>query len=101
MDALAHATPILLRHLSYSAGAGKDVIAIDHAKVLEETELTHAQFIDFCILCGCDYSDTPRNWEGLRKPSGDAPNRRRMRSTTGRRSLAAAISGRGRVLPIA
>jgi flap endonuclease-1 len=60
MDALAHATPILLRHLSYSAGAGKDVIAIDHAAVLRETGLTQAQFVDFCILCGCDYCDTIR-----------------------------------------
>jgi flap endonuclease-1 len=58
MDALAHATPILVRHLSYSAGAGKDVIEINHAAVLEATGLTQEQFIDFCILCGCDYCDT-------------------------------------------
>jgi flap endonuclease-1 len=60
MDALAHATPLLLRHLSYSAGAGKDVISIEHAAVLAETGLTQAQFVDFCILCGCDYCDTIR-----------------------------------------
>jgi flap endonuclease-1 len=60
MDALAHATPILLRHLSYSAGAGKDVISIEHATVLAETGLTQEQFVDFCILCGCDYCDTIR-----------------------------------------
>jgi flap endonuclease-1 len=58
MDALAHATPVLLRHLSYSAAGGRDVISIDFAKVLQETGLTREQFVDFCILCGCDYCET-------------------------------------------
>jgi flap endonuclease-1 len=58
MDALAHATPILLRHLSYSAGGGHDVISIDYPTILEDAELTREQFVDFCILCGCDYCDS-------------------------------------------
>jgi hypothetical protein len=27
-------------------------------QVLEELELTMDQFIDLCILCGCDYCDS-------------------------------------------
>lgn len=58
MDAIAHATPVLLRHLSYSKGNTDEVIEIDSNVVLQELELTREQFIDFCILSGCDYCDT-------------------------------------------
>jgi len=34
------------------------VMEFDIAKVLEELELTMDQFIDLCILCGCDYCDS-------------------------------------------
>ena len=27
-------------------------------EVLDRLELSHAEFIDMCILCGCDYTDT-------------------------------------------
>lgn len=30
----------------------------DHATMLEEMGLTEAQFVDLCILCGCDYCGT-------------------------------------------
>lgn len=30
---------------------------INYASVLEEMGLTHSEFIDLCILCGCDYSE--------------------------------------------
>ena len=32
----------------------------DHAQVLEELKLTPEQFVDVCILCGCDYAGTIR-----------------------------------------
>ena len=57
MDALAHESPILIRHLSYSQGNQDEVIEINQKLVLEELQLTQEQFIDFCILCGCDYCD--------------------------------------------
>ena len=55
MDALAHEAPVLVRHLS---SGQDDLVEIDYAKVLEELGLTKAQFVDFCILCGCDYCGT-------------------------------------------
>ena len=58
MDSLAFATPILLRNLSYSHKGGDDVIQIDYNVMMEKCGLTREQFIDFCILCGCDYCDT-------------------------------------------
>ena len=57
MDSLAFATPILWRHLSTQKG-GEDIIQINYNVILEKTGLTREQFVDFCILCGCDYCDT-------------------------------------------
>ena len=68
MDALTFRTPKLLRKLTYSqtAGKGKDgkarekqpVIELDTEKVLTELGLSYDQFVDLCILCGCDYCST-------------------------------------------
>lgn len=59
MDALAHSTPILLRNLTRRNNQNSDsVIQIDFQEVLQESQLTREEFIDFCILCGCDYCDT-------------------------------------------
>ncbi|KAH0794278.1 Flap endonuclease 1 [Histomonas meleagridis] len=57
MDSLAHATPVLIRHIAKP----DEIVSISYEKVLEETQLTHEQFIDFCILCGCDYTNTIKN----------------------------------------
>ncbi|TNJ28849.1 Flap structure-specific endonuclease [Giardia muris] len=53
MDTLALGTPILLRNLASS----KDPTVIEYSMsiVLEDTGLTQEEFIDLCILCGCDY----------------------------------------------
>jgi len=68
MDALTFRTPKLLRKLTYSqaGGKGKDgkakekqpVIEIDCEKMLTEMKLSYDQFVDLCILCGCDYCST-------------------------------------------
>ena len=58
MDALAFATPYLIRHLSYSSGSGDEVIQISFEIMLKESGLKYEEFVDFCILCGCDYCDT-------------------------------------------
>jgi flap endonuclease-1 len=68
MDALTFRTPKLLRKLTYSqaGGKGKDgkakekqpVIEIDCEKMLSEMKLSYDQFVDLCILCGCDYCST-------------------------------------------
>ena len=58
MDALTFGTPILVRHLNVSESRKLPILEIDLEKVLAGMELTHDQFVDLCILCGCDYSDS-------------------------------------------
>jgi flap endonuclease-1 len=62
MDALAFATPILLRKLTSPETKKEPVIEIHVEKVLgpDGLQLTMDQFIDLCILCGCDYCDSIR-----------------------------------------
>jgi flap endonuclease-1 len=61
MDALTFRTPILIRKLTYSQSS-KDktqpIIEIDVEKVLIGMKLTYEQFVDLCIMCGCDYCTT-------------------------------------------
>ncbi|KAK9818555.1 hypothetical protein WJX74_006900 [Apatococcus lobatus] len=55
MDALTFGTPRLIRNLMAPASAKITVTEYDYDKVLEGLGLTVDQFIDMCILCGCDY----------------------------------------------
>lgn len=60
MDALTFGTPKLARHLmSQTSGAGKggagNPMEFDYNTILKELDLTSDQFVDMCILCGCDY----------------------------------------------
>ncbi|CDR96158.1 XPG N-terminal domain and XPG I-region domain containing protein, putative [Babesia bigemina] len=54
-DALVFGCVTLLKNLTAS---NKKILKVELAKVLELLNLTHAEFIDFCILCGCDYCGT-------------------------------------------
>ena len=63
MDALAFGAPRMLRHLTYSSNAarkqqtfGDGIIEYDLEKVLEGMQMPFAQFVDLCILLGCDYT---------------------------------------------
>lgn len=58
MDALTFRTPKLLRKLTFSAANKQPIIEIDLEQVLAGLQLTYDQFIDLCILCGCDYCNT-------------------------------------------
>jgi flap endonuclease-1 len=60
MDALTFGTPRLLRHLTFSASRKEPIVEIDLASILQGMALTMDQFIDFCVLCGCDYTTTIR-----------------------------------------
>lgn len=61
MDALTFGTPVQLRRLTFSAkGKEQKIVEIKHDKVLDGLGLTQEQFVDFCILCGCDYTTTIR-----------------------------------------
>lgn len=57
MDALTFATPRLVRHLS--SGSADQVHEYNLEKVINGLELeSHDEFIDLCILMGCDYCDS-------------------------------------------
>jgi flap endonuclease-1 len=58
MDALTFGTTILLRNLTASEARKLPVQEIDLKKVLEGMAITMDQFIDICILCGCDFTDS-------------------------------------------
>lgn len=57
MDALTFAAPRLIRHLS--SGSGETTQEYNLEKVMRGLELeSHDEFIDLCILMGCDYCDS-------------------------------------------
>jgi len=58
MDTLTFASPKLARHLMKPASADSPIMEFDYAKILEELQLTREQFVDVCILCGCDYIES-------------------------------------------
>ena len=53
MDLLTFGTKILLRNINK-----KNIVEITLSKILLECEITQDQFIDLCILMGCDYCPT-------------------------------------------
>ncbi|KAG9946616.1 flap endonuclease 1, partial [Aureobasidium melanogenum] len=57
MDTLTFNTPVLLRKLTFSEQRKEPIQEIHLDKVLEGLDMTMDQFIDMCILLGCDYVD--------------------------------------------
>ncbi|KAI8939082.1 Elongation of fatty acids protein 2 [Plenodomus lindquistii] len=57
MDTLTFNSPILLRHLTFSEQRKEPILEIHLDKVLEGLAMDRTQFIDLCILLGCDYLD--------------------------------------------
>lgn len=57
MDSLTFGTNILLRHLTFSEARKMPIKEFYLDKVLEGFEMDQTQFIDLCILLGCDYVD--------------------------------------------
>lgn len=60
MDALTFGTNLLLRHLTFSEARKMPIKEFHLANVLEGFELDQDQFVDLCILLGCDYVDKIR-----------------------------------------
>ncbi|KAA8892887.1 PIN domain-like protein [Sphaerosporella brunnea] len=58
MDTLCFESPILLRHLTFSEQRKEPIQEIHLEKAMEGLGFTREQFIDLCILLGCDYCDT-------------------------------------------
>jgi len=57
MDTLCFNTPILLRHLTFAEQRKEPIQEIHTDKVLEGLNMDRKQFVDLCILLGCDYLD--------------------------------------------
>ena len=53
MDCLTFGAPLLIRDLNNKT---KFTSEIHLESVLNELEIDFKQFVDFCILCGCDYT---------------------------------------------
>ncbi|KAG0169016.1 Elongation of fatty acids protein 2 [Apophysomyces sp. BC1021] len=60
MDTLTFSSPILLRHLTFSEQRNLPIDEVHLDKALEGLEMDMKQFVDLCILCGCDYVESIR-----------------------------------------
>lgn len=58
MDGLTFGTGVLLRHLTASEAKKLPIQEFSFTRILQDIGLTHSQFIDLCILLGCDYCGT-------------------------------------------
>lgn len=60
MDALTFGSTVLVRHMTFSEARKMPIQEFHLDKILEGLELNQKQFIDLCILLGCDYCDSIR-----------------------------------------
>ncbi len=58
MDTLTFGATKLARNLMKPASADSPILEFDYAAAIEGLGLTREQFVDMCILCGCDYTDS-------------------------------------------
>jgi len=58
MDSLTFGSKVVLRHMTASEAKKLPIKELNLEKMLAELELSMEQFIDLCILCGCDYTDS-------------------------------------------
>lgn len=57
-DCLTFGTKILVRNLMAAESQKKQILEVNLERALEQLNISMDQFIDFCILSGCDYCDT-------------------------------------------
>jgi len=56
MDTMVYACPRMIRNCVDSSIKRKDIVSIiTYQTLIDDLHLDHNSFIDFCILCGCDY----------------------------------------------
>jgi len=60
MDALTFQTPVLLRKMTFANGSKAVIQTMNYQKALEGLGLNQDEFVDLCILLGCDYCDSIR-----------------------------------------
>ncbi|KJE96762.1 flap endonuclease 1-B [Capsaspora owczarzaki ATCC 30864] len=58
MDALTFGSKVLLRHLTFSEARKMPIKEFNLDRALEGLKLTMEQFVDLCILLGCDYCES-------------------------------------------
>ena len=58
MDGLTFGSTFLLRHLTASESRKLPIREYNYNKILEELQLNKEEFIDLCILMGCDYCES-------------------------------------------
>ena len=59
MDTLAYGCPLLIRNcIDKSLKRPEIITTFNFQKMIEDFKMTHEEFIDMCILCGCDYCPT-------------------------------------------
>ena len=56
MDALTFGTPVLLRRLTSAEARKLPVHEITYSKIISGLGMMRDQFVDLCILLGCDYA---------------------------------------------
>jgi flap endonuclease-1 len=52
IDTLVFGAPLLVRNFN----RGSDAVELSLDEILSALGMTYEQFVDFCILCGCDYT---------------------------------------------
>ncbi|KAL8541924.1 hypothetical protein ACS0TY_002972 [Phlomoides rotata] len=65
MDTLAFGATRFIRHLMDPRSKKIPVVEFEISKVLEELNLNMDQFVDLCILSGCDYCESIRGIGGV------------------------------------
>ncbi|KAF8825004.1 hypothetical protein HHX47_DHR7000307 [Lentinula edodes] len=55
MDTLTFNAPILFRHLTFSEAKKQPISEINLSAALQGLDMNMSQFVDLCILLGCDY----------------------------------------------
>ncbi|KAL1245344.1 Flap endonuclease [Trichinella spiralis] len=58
MDTLTFGSDIMLRYLTFSEAKKMPIKEFRFDDVLHGLNMTHEEFVDFCILLGCDYCPT-------------------------------------------
>merc|ERR1719265_97731 len=57
-DCLTFGTKTLIRNLMAAESQKRQILEVSLERALEQLNISMDQFIDFCILSGCDYCDT-------------------------------------------
>jgi len=60
MDTMAYGCPKLIRKCIDRSVKRKDIVTVfDYHIIVDKLNMNHEKFVEFCILCGCDYCPAP------------------------------------------